>query len=80
MLVRGFRAGLNQPRRKPAGYAADRNRCTLQTLHNTLSRGCPLVETPEGGVPEHGRLPRPRVRYIPASARFLVARAEGGRR
>jgi hypothetical protein len=30
MLVRGFRAGLNQPRRKPAGHAADRNKCTLQ--------------------------------------------------
>jgi len=29
-LVLGFRAGLNRPRRKPAGHAADRNKCTLQ--------------------------------------------------
>jgi hypothetical protein len=29
-LVLGFRAGLNQPRKKPAGHAADRNKCTLQ--------------------------------------------------
>jgi hypothetical protein len=36
MLVRGFRAGLNHPRRKPAGHAADRNKCTLQVL--TLRR------------------------------------------
>jgi hypothetical protein len=32
MLVREFRAGLNQPRRKPAGHAADRNKYTLQAL------------------------------------------------
>jgi hypothetical protein len=30
MFVRGFRAGLSQPRRKPARHAADRNKCTLQ--------------------------------------------------
>jgi transposase len=32
MLVRGFRAGRNQPRRKPAGHAADRNKSTLQEV------------------------------------------------
>jgi len=34
-LVLGLRAGLNQPRRKPAGQAADRNKCTL---HPSRSR------------------------------------------
>jgi hypothetical protein len=28
----GFRAGLNEPRRKPVGHAADRNICTLRSL------------------------------------------------
>jgi len=30
MLVIGFQGRANQPRRKPAGHAADRNKCTLQ--------------------------------------------------
>jgi hypothetical protein len=38
-LVLGFRAGLNQPRRKLAGQAADRNKCTLQDKPSSYEKG-----------------------------------------
>jgi hypothetical protein len=79
MLVRVL--GRAQPASKETRWSCGRSKqMHLSGSADTQSRGCPLVETPEGEVPEPGRLPRPRVRYIRASARFLVARAEGGRR
>ena len=47
----GFRAGLNQPRRKPAGHAADRNKCTLHGF------GVPGSMTDEWAPGPQGRPP-----------------------
>ena len=43
--ARRFRAGLNQPRRKPAGHAADRHKCTLQPEADDDARRVLIDET-----------------------------------
>ena len=78
MLVIGFQGRANQPRRKPAGHAADRNKCTLQVIYEhdvLIARGRVRKRKKKSSKPfrgEFGHTPLSMKENIPWDCRRLV--------